>query len=78
MNVFCLARLSSTFFILQYGIRSKALQLYLEALDQINNTRQYIRAEAKDAIGEIWQDAKPFVSEFLIDLRLVSLRLVSN
>lgn len=65
-------------FIFQHGIRSKALQLYLEVLDQINNTRQYIRAEAKDAIGEIWQDAKPFVSEFLIDLRLVSLGLVSN
>ncbi|KAL1492708.1 hypothetical protein ABEB36_010924 [Hypothenemus hampei] len=53
----------------QNELRSKALQLYFEALDQINNTRQYIRAETMDAIDGIWQDAKPLVSRYLQDLR---------
>ncbi|ENN76768.1 hypothetical protein YQE_06609, partial [Dendroctonus ponderosae] len=55
----------------QDEIRSKALQLYYESLDQINNTRQYIRAESVDAIDGIWQDAKPILSTFLIELSFV-------
>ncbi|XP_066155546.1 uncharacterized protein Apoltp [Euwallacea fornicatus] len=53
----------------QNGIRSKALQLYFEGLDQINNTRQYVKAETMDAIDGIWQDAKPMVFEYLVALR---------
>ncbi|KAJ8955430.1 hypothetical protein NQ318_003528, partial [Aromia moschata] len=53
----------------QNGVRGKILQLYLEALESINNTRMYIRAEALDAINGVWQDSKPKIQQFLIDLR---------
>ncbi|CAG9760349.1 unnamed protein product [Ceutorhynchus assimilis] len=53
----------------QNGIRSKAMQLYNDALDQVNNTRQYVRVESMEALDGIWQDAKPIMSKFLIDLR---------
>ncbi|XP_050313934.1 apolipophorins [Anthonomus grandis grandis] len=53
----------------QNGIRSQAMQLYYEALDQINDTRQYVMAESMETIDAIWQDSKPIVSDFLTDLR---------
>ncbi|XP_060537065.1 uncharacterized protein LOC132708634 isoform X2 [Cylas formicarius] len=53
----------------QNGIRSKAMQLYYETLEEINNTRQYIKAESLDALDGIWQDAKPIVRHYLDDLR---------
>ncbi|KAJ8978166.1 hypothetical protein NQ317_004215 [Molorchus minor] len=53
----------------QSGIRGHILQLYLDALEAINNTKQYIRAETADAINGVWIDSKPKIQQFLIDLR---------
>ncbi|XP_076260910.1 apolipoprotein lipid transfer particle isoform X2 [Rhynchophorus ferrugineus] len=53
----------------QSGIRSNALQMYYGALDEINNTRQFMRAQFVDSVDGIWQDARPFVNKYLVDLR---------
>lgn len=46
--------------------------MYEDTLEAINNTKQYIKAETVDAITGIWVDAKPFLTDFLRDLRNIS------
>ncbi|XP_030755989.1 uncharacterized protein LOC115882214 [Sitophilus oryzae] len=54
---------------IQSRVRAKALELYYETLEEVNNTRQFIRAQFVESIDEIWHDAKPIVKQYLIDLR---------
>ncbi|XP_056647213.1 uncharacterized protein LOC130451874 [Diorhabda sublineata] len=51
------------------GIRSNIKKFYEDTLEAINNTKQYVKSETVDAINGIWTDSKPFLTNFLGDLR---------
>jgi hypothetical protein len=61
---------------IQAGIRSTVKQLYDDVLEGITNTKQYMRSETSDAVRGIWDDAKPLVEKFLVDLK--GLRVIEN
>lgn len=51
------------------SLRSTVEQLYLEVLENINNTKQYIRSETVEVINGILQDARPLTEYFVNDLK---------
>lgn len=50
-------------------VRGTIEHLYLEFLDNINTTKQYIRSETVEAMHGILQDAKPLTERFVADFR---------
>ncbi|CAG9816912.1 unnamed protein product [Phaedon cochleariae] len=54
---------------LQSDVRGAVMKFYIDTLEGINNTKQYVKAESLDAINGIWLEAKPRIQAFLTDLR---------
>nr|XP_023014255.1 uncharacterized protein LOC111504020 [Leptinotarsa decemlineata] len=53
----------------QTNIRETMMMFYTDTLEGINNTKQYVKAEALDALHGIWMEARPLVQNFISDLR---------
>lgn len=48
-----------------------SLELYNYIVDGADYWKQYIFSETKDAVADIWQDAKPLVKGYLDDFKYV-------
>lgn len=54
---------------MQGAIRTLSVELYNNIIEGADYWKDYIMSETKDAVFDIWQDAKPMVQGYLDDVR---------
>ncbi|XP_045482614.1 uncharacterized protein LOC123686485 [Harmonia axyridis] len=61
---------------LQSGFHGGLHNVYNYVIENINDTRHYVRSEIKEAISGIWMEAEPHLQNYLNDMR--DLRLIEE